>query len=95
MEYIIDDRYKISPYNNGLCYDLYEFREVISKRTGESKGKQWVHTGKYPSSFAHALRIIYEMEMKRGKGTIKGLKAAIKHAEEIEQRISKGIVENG
>lgn len=94
MEYIIDDRYKIKPYNNDLCYDLYEYREVIKKSTGESKGMQWVHTGKYPTSFAHALSIIYEMEMKRGEGTIKGLDAAIKHAKDIENRIRKGIVKN-
>lgn len=95
MEYIIDDRYKITPYNNGLCYDLYEFREVISKRTGESKGEQWAHTGKYPTSFAQALFLIYEMEVKRGEGTIEGLDAAIKHARSIEQRIKKGIKKNG
>ena len=95
MEYLIDDRYKIVSYHNGLCYDLYEFREVVNKRTGESKGEQWVHTGKYPTSFTHALRIIYEMELKRGDGTINGLKAAIKHAEQIEQRITERIVKNG
>ena len=89
MDYIIADKYKLSPYKNYQCYDLYEFRDVKSRDTGESKGEQWVHTGKYPSTLTGALKIIYELELKRKKGITEGLEQAIKQAEKIEKKLEK------
>lgn len=96
MIYEIDE-YQIRPYSNHLCWELFEYREVTCNK-GDHKGEKrmdLVSLGVYPSSFGHALYIIYELQLKKaeeGKGTVtKGLKSALKHVDELYSKLERKV----
>lgn len=77
--------YQIRPYRKGLCYEIFEYRDVTCK-SGENEGKtskKWVSMEKYPSTFGHALQIIYGLMLIKGDEVITGLPDAINTAQKI------------
>lgn len=85
--------YKIKPYQNGLCWEVFEYREVTANR-GANKGKismKWVSSGKYPTTFGHALEIVYESMLKEGEQIIDGLPEAIETAKKIRNELLKQV----
>lgn len=49
--------YKIVPYSNHLCYNIYEWGATTRRDTGEEV-MEWKDTGKYPSTLDHACDVI-------------------------------------
>lgn len=89
--------YRIKPYDNHLCWEIFEYREVTCNK-GENKGKtskKWVSTGKYPSTFGYALQIVYELMLKNGDEVVRGLPAAIKTAKKINDDLFNAIEPKG
>jgi len=84
MVYRISDKYEIRA--NKLDYEVFEKRPVTN-RTTKKETVKWVSTGKYPSTFSDALRVVYKLYMGSGEETIRGLKASIDHARKIEDEI--------
>lgn len=84
-------KYRIKPYTNRLCWEIFEYREVTSNK-GEHAGKtrmDWVSTGKYPSNYGRALQIVYEMMLMESDEVIEGIEEAIKKAKKIEKVLLK------
>ena len=86
MIYQIDDRYELRPISNGLCFEVFKYKSVKDRETGE-KTEKWVSLGRYGSNLSHALRIVFNDMIRNNEGTVKGLKATIAKVEEIEQRV--------
>ena len=86
MIYEIDDRYQLRPISNGLCFEVFKYKAVKDRETGEETEK-WVSLGRYGSNLSHALRIVLNDMIRNDEGAVKGLKAAIAKVEEIEQRV--------
>lgn len=92
--------YRIKPYENHLCWEIFEYREVTSNK-GENKGKtakKWVSAEKYPSTFGHALQIVYEMMLmdcreakRKPDDAVKGVRAISKHVREVEKRLMETV----
>lgn len=62
LEWVIRDEndtalYKIAPYSNHLCYNLYQWSAITDRKTGETRW-DWKDTGVYPSTLEHACDII-------------------------------------
>lgn len=86
MIYEIDDRYQLRPLSNGLCFEVFKYKTVKDRETGDASEK-WVSLGRYGSSLSHGLRIVFNDMIRNNEGTVKGLKATIEKVEEIEQRV--------
>lgn len=86
MIYEIDDRYQLRPIANGLCFEVFKYKSVKDRKTGD-EGEKWVSLGRYGSSLSHALRIVFNDMIRNNEGNVKGLKATIAKVEEIEQRV--------
>lgn len=80
--------YRIKPYENGLCWEVFKYREVKSTKDGSVR-MDWVSTGKYPSNYGQALQIVYELMLKESDEVIEGIEEAIKKAKKIEAQILK------
>lgn len=81
--------YQIRTYRKGLCYEIFEYRDVTCKN-GENKGKtskKWISTKRHPATFCHALKIVYELMLMNGDEVITGLPDAINAAKEISERL--------
>ena len=79
--------YKIEPYHNNLCYELFEWRK-IEKRDGETEFG-WVDRNLYPRNIEDALRIIErDMIMKYG-GCISTVEEMRKMLNAVVDRICK------
>jgi len=52
--------YKIEPYNNHLCYNLFEWGPTKKRDTGEEVWG-WKDMGKYPTSLEHACTMLRDM----------------------------------
>lgn len=50
-------RYKIVPYQNHLCYNLFEWGVTTNRKTGEETWG-WKDTGYYPSDLALACNVV-------------------------------------
>lgn len=85
MTYEIEN-YRIEPFSNGLCFEIWKYRAVKDRKTGKEE-MRWVSLDKYASTFGHALRIIYNDMMMKEEGTIRGLKAAVEYVHAVEKRI--------
>ena len=94
MIFNIEDRFEIRPYNNGLCWEIYEYKTVKPRKEGEAEREEWVHTGKYPSTLGHALNIILEDLLREGDKTIYGLKAMRGEFKEAYEKVM-AVVEGG
>lgn len=79
--------YRIKPYHNGLCWEVFKYREVTSK-DGETR-MDWVSTGKYPGNYGYALQVVYELMLKDSDEVIEGIEEAIEKAKKIEAQILK------
>lgn len=81
--------FKIKPYSNGLCWEVWELRPA-KKKTANYDGPDevWQFTDKYPSTFEHALLIVYELSLKRN-GTAGNLKDAMREARQIAEEIKR------
>lgn len=86
MIYEIDDRYQLRPLSNGLCFEIFKYKTVKDRETGD-EGEKWVSMGKYASSLSHGLRIVFDDMIRNDAQAVKGLKATIAKVEEIEQRV--------
>jgi hypothetical protein len=57
------DRYQVRPNPGGLCFEVWEWQGEHKGR-GRGAGRVipagWAHLGKYPTTLAHAFRIIAE-----------------------------------
>ena len=65
MEWIINKgdgtpAFKVVPYSNHLCYQLFQWDSTLKRDTGEESWG-WKDTGKYPSNLPHACEIIRNM----------------------------------
>lgn len=78
--------WQLRPYSNGLCWELYEYKEVKPKDSDPYL--DWVFTGKYPSNLSHGLFSIYELALKRGDD-VTPLEDAMKTAKSIERDLKK------
>lgn len=70
--------WKIKSYSNGLCYNLFEWGEIKTKGTGETRW-DWKDTGYYPSTLDHACVVIRD-RMLNGSGIRTGEFADLKRA---------------
>ena len=77
--------YRIKPYPNGLCWEIFEYRELKPKE-GEPR-MDWVSLGLYPTNFGRALVIVYERILKDGDDVVEGIENAIELANAIEKRL--------
>lgn len=80
------ERWQLRPYSNGLCWELFEYRE-IKPREGEPYN-DWVSLGKYPSTLGHGLAIILELALKQGLDV-----ADVKSAADKVERIAGKLME--
>lgn len=87
-------KFKIKPYQNGLCWEIWELRPVKERKidpataSGPAEGEVWQFTGKYPSSFEAALLSVYELSLKRN-GTAGNLKDAMREPRQIAEEIKR------
>lgn len=82
--------FQIRPYRNGLCWEVWELREKKPKK-GSSvpvEGKSWQFTGKYPTTFEHALQTVYEMTLRK-YGEDGDLKTAMRQARQLSADIGR------
>lgn len=77
--------YRIKPYSNGLCWEIFKYREVKGKN-GETR-MDWVSLGLYPSNYGLALQNVYEMMLKDSDEVIEGIGEAIEKAKKIEAQL--------
>lgn len=71
MKIIINDpstnkKYKIEPFDNGLCWRIFrsiEHRKGEKTRNGHEVNKEWSFTEKYPVSLDEAIRLTLAMMM--------------------------------
>lgn len=56
MIYEIDGRYRLKPITNGLCFEIFKYKAVKDRETGEETEK-WVSMGRYASDLSHGLKI--------------------------------------
>lgn len=93
-------KFKLKPYQNGLCWEIWELRPV-KERKGASKapsalaqGESWQFTGKYPSTLESALETVYELSLKRS--SFRGeLNAAMREARQIAEEIKRAVRKAG
>ena len=87
-------KFKIKPYQNGLCWEVWELRPVKERkgrpRASEipAEGELWQFTGKYPADLEAALLSVYELSLKRN-GTAGNLKDAMREARQICEEIKR------
>lgn len=87
-------KFKVKPYQNGLCWEIWELRQVKNRKTDSatdssaSEGESWQFTGKYPSTLEAALQSVYELSLKRN-GTAGNLKDAMREARQICEEIKR------
>jgi hypothetical protein len=55
-------RFRISPHESGLCWQLHEFKKV--RHNDGTATCEWVSMGRYPSSLDGALRQVSEMKLR-------------------------------
>lgn len=77
--------YQIRPYGNNLCWEIWKYKNVRNKKTGETRD-DWVSLGWYPQSLDYALFLIYELELKLGDDTV-DLKKAMSTAKSISTEL--------
>ena len=86
--------FKIKPYSNGLCWEIWELRPVKERKTDSetasvpAEGESWQFTGKYPSNLESALLSVYELSLKKN-GTSGNLKDAMREARQIAEEIKR------
>lgn len=91
-------KFKIKPYQNGLCWEIWELRKAKPRKNDSSTasvpadGELWQFTGKYPSSFESALQSVYELSLKKN-GTAGDLKAAMHEARQLVDEIKRAAKE--
>lgn len=52
-----DPIFKIVPYSNHLCYEIYKWDTTVRRDSGEEV-MEWKSTGMYPSTLDHACNVI-------------------------------------
>lgn len=55
--------YEIRPTPNRLCWEIFEYREIVDRKTHE-KRMDWASTGHFPSFLGGALAQAYEWTLK-------------------------------
>ena len=82
--------FKIRPYNNGLCWEVWELREKKAGKDPSSpaEGRSWQFTGKYPTTFEQALKTVYEMTLRK-YGEDGDPKAAMRQARQLTADIAR------
>lgn len=87
-------KFKLKPYQNGLCWEVWELRPCKPKGkdsqspSPDAGGEAWQFTGKYPSDLESALLTVYELQLK--KRDVSGdLKAALCEARQICEEIKR------
>ena len=90
MEFTVGN-FKVKPYKNSLCWEVWEFKSV-KRKTGETE-ESWVFTEKYPRTFEGALKTVFELSLMRS-GKAGDLKDAMLEARSIAgeiRRAAKGV----
>lgn len=88
-------KFKVKPYQNGLCWEVWELRPAKERGKTDSKtpsvpaeGELWQFTGKYPFDLESALLAVYEMSLKRS-GASGDLKAAMREVRQIAEEVKR------
>ena len=87
-------KFKIKPYQNNLCWEVWELRPVKERKADSehaaspAEGEVWQFTGKYPSTFESALLTVYELSLKKN-GTAGNLKDAMREARQLVEEIRR------
>lgn len=87
-------KFKIKPYQNNLCWEVWELRPA-KERKADSKttsvpaeGELWQFTGKYPTDLESAFLTVYEMMLKKHQAT-GDLKASIREVRQIAEEVKR------
>lgn len=87
-------KFKIKPYQNNLCWEVWELRPVKERKADSetasvpSEGELWQFTGKYPTDLENALLAVYEMSLKKS-GASGDLKAAMREVRQIAEEVKR------
>lgn len=87
-------KFKIKPYQNNLCWEVWELRPAKERKTDSetasvpAEGELWQFTGKYPSDLESALLTVYELSLKKS-GFSGDLKAAIREVRQIAEEVKR------
>lgn len=87
-------KFKIKPYKNNLCWEVWELRPAKERKTDSktvsvpAEGELWQFTGKYPTDLESALLTVYELSLKKS-GASGDLKAAIREVRQIAEEVKR------
>lgn len=70
--------FQIRPYPNGLCWELFEYRDV--RKSDGTTAKEWKSRETYPTSLDAAVRKVVELEARKGDDVC-GLEEALDRLE--------------
>lgn len=82
------ENYQIRPYNNGLCWQLYELKTVHKGK--EDEREKWVELEIYPSTFEYAVFLVYERCLKKSQKKA-DIREAIAEAKRIRDELLEAI----
>lgn len=85
-------KFKVRPYQNNLCWEIWELRPAKPRKGAENteEAEVWQFTGKYPADLERALLTVYELSLK--KSSVSGdLKSAIREARQICEEIKRAV----
>lgn len=82
--------YQIRPYSNGLCWELWEHRDV--KKEDGSVAKEWKSRETYPTSLAGGVRKVVELEARKGNDVC-DLEEALARFEKLTEQAVEAIEE--
>ena len=84
-------KFKVRPYHNGLCWEIWELRKAKAKNGEEpASAETWQFTGKYPSTLESALLTVYELSLKKSSAS-GDLKSAMREARQICEEIKRAV----
>lgn len=94
MEIIIG-KFKVKPYQNNLCWEIWELRKAKPKDGIETADTEaWQFAGKYPTDLENALLTVYELSLKKS-GVSGDLRSAMREAHQICEEIKRAVKKDG
>lgn len=79
---------QIRPYPNGLCWELFEYREV--RKADGTTAMEWKSCETYPTSLEQAVRKVVELEARKGSDVL-GLEEALARLEGMTAQVVEAV----
>lgn len=83
--------FRIYPYENGLCWCIDRYTEVIPKDPEKQPYWKWVFTQKYPANMQAAVSMVLKMMEVEDETVVKDLKGMEKALQKHRQLVLKAI----